>query len=207
MNICPHLRFGDPNVLDAFHPGCPRLEGPWYPGNCIQRDSRGPQGVCGVEVNCAPCKTRIIFYLSESDDETTTFWAKVSRRIAKSAGSVADPTWIAYLYMEVDFGRLQEEWQANAMSRPPQNGEEVGGRLGQRWGKVFAGLCITGCFGRDAWICRGAKFLLDHISIDTFGARIDTAWYRLQMFCYWQRDFIPGRDAARTSTRRKASHN
>ena len=145
VDICPHLRFGDPDVLDAFHPGCPRLEGPWSPGNCIQCDSRGPQGVCGVQVNCASCKTRIIFYLSESDDETTTFWAEVSRRIAKSAGSVTDPTWIAYLYMEGDFGRLQEEWQANAMNRPPQDDDEVGGRLEQRWGKVCAGLCITRC--------------------------------------------------------------
>ena len=26
FNVCPHLIFGDTDVLDAFEPGCPRLE-------------------------------------------------------------------------------------------------------------------------------------------------------------------------------------
>lgn len=121
VNICPHLRFGDPKVLGAVHPGCPRLKNPRSSRKCARCASRGPRCKFGVEVNCESCKTSTAFYISKSHDETTSLRAKVSRRIAKSAGTVTDPAWIAYLYMPADFERLQEEWQASSMSRSLHN--------------------------------------------------------------------------------------
>lgn len=111
VNICPHLRFGDAIILDAFHPGCTRLKVPWFPERCAWCNSHGSGSVCGVEVNCESCKTRTTFYPSESNNETTTLWARVTRRITKSAGSVTDPTWIAYLYTPAQYRENGEQVQ------------------------------------------------------------------------------------------------
>lgn len=113
VNICPHMTFGDPNVLNAFHRDCPQLENHWSLERWVQCASSGPPRLCGVKVNCESCKTWVNLYLSEGVDETTTLWAQVSRRFAKFADTVTDPTWIAYLYMPADFERLQGEWQAD----------------------------------------------------------------------------------------------
>lgn len=145
VNVCPHLKFGDPKMLGAFHPGCPRLEESRFWAKCVQCASRGPQSVCGIDVHCTFCKTKITFYRSELSNETTTLWAQVYRRIVNSAKTLTDPTWIAYLYMPADFERLHEEWQASSMGRFPQDRTNVGRGLGQRWGKAFAGRCITRC--------------------------------------------------------------
>ena len=115
VNVCPHLRLGDPKVLGAFHPSCPRLEKPWSSAKCVQCASRGPQSLCGIDVQCKICKTEIKFYLAESGNETTSLWAQVYRRIANSAKTLTDPRWIAYLYMPADFKRLHEEWHAGSM--------------------------------------------------------------------------------------------
>lgn len=111
MNICPHQRFGDPDALNAFHSGRSRLEDPWSLDKRVRCTSRGSRSVHGVEVNCESCETRTAFFLSESHDETTTLWAQESRRIAKSAESVTDPTWISYLYTPAKIQLPEKEWK------------------------------------------------------------------------------------------------
>lgn len=126
VNICPHLRFGDPKVLDAFHSGCPRLRDLSSWEKCARCVSPRPRSEPGVEVNCESCLTQTVFYLRESDGKTTTLWAKAIRRVVQWAGTVTDPAWIACLNMPGDFERLQEDWQAMSMRRSPHNGKHVG---------------------------------------------------------------------------------
>lgn len=111
VNMRSHQRFGDPDALDAFQSGRSRLEDPWSSDKCVRCASRGSRSVHGAEVNCESCETRTAFFLSESHDETTTLWAQESRRIAKSAESVTDPSWVSYLYTPAKIQLLEKEWK------------------------------------------------------------------------------------------------
>lgn len=130
VSICPHLKFGDPNILDAFHQGCPRLKLPWSQERCSPCTSRGLGSADEIGVSCDSCKIRVAFYPLNSDHNTTTLEARVSRSIAKSIESVTDPAWRASLYMPSDFERLRKEWQASSMSRSPHDGKQVGKKIG-----------------------------------------------------------------------------